>query len=91
MRELTQDGDGDGSGDENEGSNGDGNEYEIEDGKGKDDGEENGGGGALWYPPHQENKSKDQALPFRMRHYLCRYKMTPVDSRQLLAQDPALA
>ena len=53
---------------------------------------EGGGGGELWYPPHQKrSRVEDKILPFCTRHPLYRQEVVPAGSRQLRVQDPAPA
>ena len=74
MRGRPQYGNGDGIGDE----------------KGKDNGEGRGGGGELWYPPHQEtSRVGDQIMLLRTRHH--RQEIAHAGCPQLRARDPAPA
>ena len=91
-------GDRDASGDGNEGSSGDGNGDGSRNGDGIGDRNriENGVGrrerGKIRFPQHQKrSRVVDQALVFRAWYSLCRQKVAPTGSQQLLAQDPAPA
>ena len=43
---------------------------------------------ALVSATSERSRVKDQGLPFRTRHNLCRQKVVPAGSQQLRAQDP---
>ena len=74
------------------GGDGDGGRNGIRDGIGNENGEGRGGGGELWYPPHQEiSKAEDQTLLYRSWYHLCRQEPAPAGSQQSWARDSAPA